>query len=244
LNVVYCAYRSWSLGILQALLRRQAGKAWKIKLVIAPHGMELGRLEGVETLSIDPQELRYQEGRIHSIGPAVILAYGWSWSIPKEVLRIAPCWILHPSPLPKYRGGSPIQNQLLNGVTESAITIFRAAEKLDAGNILAQESISFEGDLQAIFDRMQRIGLAMTERLMDLSVKCPLSGTPQDESTATVVKRRTPAMSEITLDEIQGQPARYLYDKIRGLQPPYPEAFIRCRDGEKLFITRTHLEET
>ena len=49
------------------------------------------------------------------------------------------------SKLPKYRGGSPIQNQLIDGVRESAVTILYAEDKLDTGNILYQSKISLDG---------------------------------------------------------------------------------------------------
>ena len=46
--------------------------------------------------------------------------------------------MLHPSPLPKYRGGSPIQNQIIRGVVDSMVTIFVMNDKIDAGDIIAQ----------------------------------------------------------------------------------------------------------
>ena len=73
--------------------------------------------------------------------------------------NIAPCLILHPSKLPKYRGGSPIQNQLINGVRESAVTILYAEDKLDTGNILYQSKISLDGYLNEILDRIVDKGI-------------------------------------------------------------------------------------
>ena len=48
-------------------------------------------------------------------------------------------------------------------------------------------------------------------------------------------------MSEIKIDEIKNCTAKELYNKIRSLQDPYPNAFIKCKDGTKLFITHTKL---
>ena len=47
--------------------------------------------------------------------------------------------MLHPSPLPKYRGGSPIQNQIINGESKSAVTLFKINNKIDQGDIIYQK---------------------------------------------------------------------------------------------------------
>ena len=44
--------------------------------------------------------------------PDIVLFYGWSWKVSEKLINKFDCLMLHPSPLPKYRGGSPIQNQI------------------------------------------------------------------------------------------------------------------------------------
>jgi methionyl-tRNA formyltransferase len=63
------------------------------------------------------------------------------WAL--EIPSIGPINI-HPSLLPKYRGPSPIQWTLWNGDAETGITIMRINEKMDAGNILYQETMVVE----------------------------------------------------------------------------------------------------
>jgi methionyl-tRNA formyltransferase len=236
-------HRSWSLEILRGLLDIQDKKDWKITLIIHAEGEEIQKFSGIETLEINPKELGKYEEIIRKHSPMVIPTYGWSWIILKNILAIAPCLVLHPSKLPKYRGGSPIQNQLIEGVTESAVSIIYAEDKVDSGEILAQEKISYEGYLSDIFSRMAKTGLKLSIRLFDDMAKGIHKSTLQDESQATYVKRRTPQMSEITKEELSTKSAKYLYNKIRGLQEPYPEAYILCADGKKLFITKVHPEE-
>ena len=55
----------------------------------------------------------YNGEQIKDFNPDIILFYGWSWIIKEEIINSFPCIMLHPSPLPKYRGGSPIQNQII-----------------------------------------------------------------------------------------------------------------------------------
>ena len=71
-----------------------------------------------------------------------LFAVGWSEIIPLTEQQLSrPMFVLHPSPLPKYRGGSPIQHQLLAGEKVSAVTIFRlyeAYKDVDSGPICWQ----------------------------------------------------------------------------------------------------------
>jgi len=72
---------------------------------------------------------------IDTIKPDVIFLYGWSWIVPKEIVENYTCLCLHPSKLPKYRGGTPIQNQIMNEEYQSAVTIFKMGVGLDDGDI-------------------------------------------------------------------------------------------------------------
>lgn len=52
---------------------------------------------------------------------------------------------LHPSPLPWYRGAAPIERQIMDGRTESAVSIIRMSPLLDRGELLAQEGFAIAG---------------------------------------------------------------------------------------------------
>lgn len=67
-------------------------------------------------------------------------------------------------------------------------------------------------------------------------------GRPQNESDATYYIRRKPHQSEITLEELENETATFLYNKVRMLQDPYPNAFIRTRDNKKLLIKAVEIE--
>ena len=137
--------------------------------------------------------------------------------------------MLHPSPLPRYRGGSPIQNQIIRGEKKSAVTLFKMTKNLDDGDIYFQEEISFEGSLNNIFNRISKIGFKGTCKIIDGDYK-PVK---QDHKYATYFKRRKPEDSEITIEEIKNNIAEYIYNKIRMLDDPYPNAYIMCGDNKK-----------
>lgn len=213
MNILFCGYRQWAEEIFS----------------------NIGKYNWVGS----PTML---EDRIKLINPDLIFFIGWSWIVPKEIIEKYKCICLHPSPLPKYRGGSPLQNQIINGEKESAITLFLMNDEIDAGNILKQEKFSLEGELSDIFKRIAEIG---TRRIKEI-IRDFEKGSPifleQDESEATICKRRKPEESEITEDELKTKPAEYLFNKIRMLQDPYPNAYIKCSGGKKLFLTTARIK--
>ena len=171
--------------------------------------------------------------------PDMILFYGWSWKISAEILQRYKCLMLHPSDLPKFRGGSPIQNQILDGIKMSAVSIFRMSDEMDAGPIVKKAPIMLTGEIEEIFDRLTTIGTALTLEILE---NYP-SEVAQESKEATYRNRRKPQMSEITVSEIENQSAQYLYDKVRCLTGPYPRAYIVAGDGEKLYIERASLNK-
>ena len=174
----------------------------------------------------------YSNSFIRKYNPDFILFYGWSWMVDKDIIGNYKCIMLHPSKLPKYRGGSPIQNQIIRGVNDSAVTLFIMNEEMDAGNVVFQESMSLSGSIDDIFNRIEDLGYKGTMQFLS----DPTDGVKQIEEDATYFKRRTEQQSEITLDELKRESAEYLYNKIRMLGDPYPNAFIRTRDNKKLLI--------
>jgi len=191
-----------------------------------------------ERIYIIRNENEYDENNIRNYNPDYILFYGWSKIINPKLINDFKCIMLHPSPLPKYRGGSPIQNQIIRGEKDSAVTLFLMDDGIDTGDIIAQKFLSLKGNLNEIFNRITKVGLELTLNILDNGY----TQYKQDESNATYHKRRKPEMSEITFDEILNKDAEYLHNKIRMLQDPYPNAFIRTKDGKKLKIKLAEME--
>ena len=213
--VYICAYRDWGIDIFN-------------------------KLKGIYDIVLieTPDQLTQLSNMFHKNDTIFFL--GWSWIVDKNIIDNYNCICLHPSPLPKYRGGSPIQNQIINKEQVSAVSFFKMNDKLDQGKILYQAPFSLKGELNDIFSRIIELGTFGIHHIMASNPK----GTKQDESEATYCKRRKPEESEITIDEIMNKSAHELYDKVRMLNDPYPNAFIRCKNGDKLFITKTHYNDS
>lgn len=78
---------------------------------------------------------------IHSLCPDVIIVAAYGRILPKSILDIAPCYNLHASLLPKYRGASPIQSALLHGDSITGVSLMRMNAQMDCGKWLAQSVI-------------------------------------------------------------------------------------------------------
>jgi methionyl-tRNA formyltransferase len=181
---------------------------------------------------------QFNKEALSDFKPDLVLFYGWSWLVPTDLLERHTCLMLHPSPLPHYRGGSPIQNQIIAGETYSKVTLFIMTDALDAGDIVGQSDLSLIGTIDEIFKRIEDEGVELTRHIFENG----LQREQQDHSAATFCKRRKPSESEITAEELATKPAEYLYNKIRMLADPYPNAYIIAADGKKLMITAAHIE--
>ena len=102
-----------------------------------------------------------------------------------------------------------------------------------------QKRFSLEGSLGEIFNRISEVGKIGLLNIVQRSPSCIL----QDETKSTLYKRRTPEQSEIKLSDFSEKTAEFLYNKIRALQDPYPNAFIVCADGKKIFIKVAYCEK-
>lgn len=216
MKIVCVGYREWAMEIYQRL-RLFYGNRHDFVLV---------------------DKKTYSEDLLDQENPDLVLFYGWSWKISSPIIEKYMCLMLHPSPLPKYRGGSPIQNQIINGETQSAVTIIEMTDKLDAGDILAQESISLDGNIKEILKRLTRVGTRLTKRIISGNT----TRRKQNENEATFYNRRKEEDNEITVNEILSQDSQYLHNKIRMLGDPYPYAYIKTVDGKKLLIKDASIE--
>jgi methionyl-tRNA formyltransferase len=168
---------------------------------------------------------------IDIIAPDVIFFYGWSWIVPSNIVDNYTCLCLHPSILPKYRGGSPIQNQIISGETVSAVSIFKMGNGMDDGPIYYQKSFPLDGYLDKIFDNIESLGCKGTVKFITDYKNGHVHFVEQIHDDATFCKRRTPKDSEIKPEDFLKHDSKYFFDMVRSLQSPYPECYIKCKTG-------------
>ena len=145
--------------------------------------------------------------------------------LPKEVFEIPKygSFNLHGSYLPKYRGAAPIQWALINGDTETGLTTFKLAEKVDTGNIYLQEKVKINPDdnFETLHDRMSLLGAELVLKTVQLIESGEYELYQQDNSLASPAPKIT---KEICLID-WNKSATEIHNLVRGLSP-HPAAFF------------------
>lgn len=135
---------------------------------------------------------------------------------------------VHASLLPKYRGGAPIHQAIIDGETKTGITIMYMAKKLDAGDIIAQRAIDIEqqDDVGTMHDKLSFLGADLLKETLPAIINGTNNRQTQDDSEATFA-------SNISRDDEKidwQQPAEAIYNHIRGLSP-WPVAYTIMDDA-------------
>lgn len=120
----------------------------------------------------------------------VVVAYGEILTRRVLALPAHGCLNVHPSLLPRYRGSSPIQAAILNGDSETGVTIMLMVRRLDAGPIVAQRAVQLSGQETAgdLGERLARVAADMLPDIASRWVSGEIKAQPQDESCATYTR--------------------------------------------------------
>src|SRR6185369_8157623 len=144
---------------------------------------------------------------------------------------------VHASILPRYRGAAPVHRAILNGETETGVTIMRVVKALDSGPMLAVESRAIEPDETS--DEVERDLAGLGAKLLVSTLPGVLNGTiretAQDDAAATYAARLTKEDGRIDWT----WPAERIHNLIRGLHP-WPHAFTFL-DTERLILRRSRV---
>lgn len=170
----------------------------------------------------------------------VLLVMGWYYRIPTRIRLCAKwgAWGIHASMLPQYAGGAPLVWAMINGETQTGITLFRLDEGVDDGDIISQAPIIIEehDTIKEVYAKATETAkVLLTNALSSLPA---VSFTSQDKQAIRVYPQRTPKDGELDLS----LPSNALYNFIRAQSSPYPGAFIRTVDGKKLVIEKARIE--
>ena len=216
----------FSVPVLEALIEN-----YQVVGVVTQPDKEVGRHHEIKPtpvkevalknniLVLQPQRIKKEYQEILDLNADLIVTCAYGQMIPKEILD-APkygCINVHASLLPKLRGGAPIHRAIINNETRTGITIMYMVEKMDAGDILAQEEtpILKEDNVGILHDRLSKMGAKLLiETIPDL-INGKNKPIPQKEEEVTYawnIKREEEKIdfNQRTID---------IYNQIRGLNP-------------------------
>ena len=190
-----------------------------------------------------PERARNEEfvEQLRGIAPEAIVVVAYGQILPRTIFELAPrgCINLHYSLLPRWRGAAPVQYAVLNGDAETGVTTQWMAEKLDAGDIILQRTVSIDPNETSaeLFERLTPIG---SQTLLD-TLRLAADGTaprrPQDEGGVTLAPTIRKEEGEIDWAE----PAQAIHNRIRAFVP-WPVATCAFREGT-LKLWRSAMDE-
>ncbi len=189
------------------------------------------KIQGNWQLISQPEQLTLEF--LSDFNPDYIFFPHWSWIVPNNILSKYTCVCFHMTDLPYGRGGSPLQNLIIKGHTETKISALKMTSSLDAGPVYTKHDLSLKGSALEIFHLAAKV---IHKMITEIISTAPI---PKEQTgKITHFKRRTPAQSEIPRNLSNKQ----LYDFIRMLDAPsYPKAFIK-RDSQLLEFSQASIE--
>ena len=139
-------------GMLPDLILTTSDKPKGRKMLLTPNKVKVwaqnNRIEFIDPKSLNPSNNSGQETykNLKDKGYDLFLVASYGKIIPKEIFDIPNYKTLniHPSLLPKYRGASPIQSQILNNEKDIGVSLMLIDEEMDHGPILIQKKINTE----------------------------------------------------------------------------------------------------
>jgi methionyl-tRNA formyltransferase len=157
--------------------------------------------------------------QLAALQPDLIVVAAYGQFLPRALLDLPPHGVInvHPSLLPKYRGAAPIQWAVARGETETGVSIIYLIDKMDAGDIVAQEHVALAPDATAadLAPRLAALGAELLARAVGEIRAGTVRRVPQDPALAT----RAPLLRKTDGRLDWSQPAAELHNRIRGFFP-------------------------
>jgi methionyl-tRNA formyltransferase len=168
-----------------------------------------------QPLRLDSEFLKILQTTNYKLPTILGIVASYSKIIPGEIIDSFPLGILniHPSLLPKYRGPSPIQTQILNGETEIGVSIIKIDELVDHGPIVAeQESRIMNHELfEDVQNKLSRIGANLLVKILPDYISGKIKPIEQNHKQATFTKKISKEDGKIDWNK----PAEQIYDQFR-----------------------------
>ena len=171
----------------------------------------------------------------------ILFIVGWHRIVPQLILDQAKlCLGLHASLLPKDRGSSPINWQLIRGDSKGGVTLFHLSTGVDSGPIVASKeyNISPNDNVRTVYYKTIINCLKLLEENWNDIHNLNPKKIQQDDSKATINERRRP--SDGLIDWSKNSLS--CYNWIRALTNPYPGAFTYWK-GKKILIWESKISQ-
>jgi methionyl-tRNA formyltransferase len=176
---------------------------------------------------------------LRKIAPDAIVVAAYGQILPRDILGLPKygCVNIHASLLPLYRGAAPINWAIINGETETGITIMQMDEGMDTGAILMQESMPIgpKDTAATVTEKLSDLGARLIEKALPLIEAGTLRPVQQDQAKATLapILKKQDGLIDWTSS------AAEIHNRVRGVDP-WPGAYTYL-DGKLIKILETEV---
>ncbi|MEX2275620.1 MAG: methionyl-tRNA formyltransferase [Actinomycetota bacterium] len=229
LRVAFFGNDRWSVPSLEALRRsshkivgvltaapRPAGRGSLLRTTPVSDAARAAGLSVSETERADTSAVTRT---VRDAAPDVLVVVAYGELLPSDVLNLAPMGAvnLHFSLLPAFRGATPVQHALLEGLARTGVTTMLLDDGLDTGPVFDRrvEAIRPDDDAGSLGDRLARIGADLLVETLDGLAAGDLRPMAQDVGAAT----RAPKLGSKDRVLDWGRPAAELVNRVRALAP-------------------------
>jgi len=174
--------------------------------------------------------------QVKNLEPDLIIVVAYGIILPSKFLNIPKygCINIHVSLLPRWRGAAPIEHALLAGDVKTGISIISISPKLDAGDILMQESFQLDKDINSgdLTLNLTNLGKKILMKTLPLLFENKLIGKKQDETKATYANKFMPEDRKINFNNSVDE----VFNHIRA-HGPKPGSWFTYK-GERIKIIK------
>ena len=201
----------------------------------------------VGLLIASPESINTPEGiaALRDMRPDLMVVAAYGQILSKDVLTIPTVGTInvHASLLPKYRGAAPVAYAILNGETQTGVTIIKVTPGLDSGDMILQESLDIlpdetTGELEA---RLAVLGARLAvEAVRKYQSGEPVIGVKQDPALVTKAPKTKKEHGLIDWSKSAEEICRH----VRAMQPwPTAYTFLYSASPQiRLIVTKARLQ--
>lgn len=176
----------------------------------------------------------------------LLITCGWSEEIGAEIADNIMSIGVHCAKLDRYSYGTPIQLQIIDGITKTKHRIFHfthdpKSPRAHTHNRLFSHEVDLDlsGNMNQILDQMKSTSVILFNKYLDDYPNIKWRKWPKEK---IIRKKRTPSDSKIDKNKLINMSAEEIYNFLRCLEDPYPNAYIEDDTG-KLFFKKVGFEK-
>ena len=249
-KIIFFGTTEFASGILQTLI----DEGYNVVAVVSQPDKPVGRKHTIQMTPIhaladqyqipviQPDLLKEHVDDVLRYEPELILTCAYGQFVPVRILEYPRlgCINVHPSLLPKYRGGAPIHHAVMGGETETGVSLIQMTKAMDAGDIYTRVTTPLGKD-ETMAELNQRL-LVLSKQLvkdnLEDYIAGKLVGEPQDDSKVILGLNITKEEEKV---QFAKEEVQTLYNHIRGLIDwPMPYGMV---DGKRIKFCKVRMRK-